>query len=197
MRTKVSISLTKIALINEVRKVVYRQNISMVREMPTIEQIYSRPSIHFSACHFLIGYSKCDRLHGHNYSVKLRIEYDPDIVDQYFDFRVINKILSQIIGKLDHKVLIPGNSSMVKIQSIINGENLDVIFEDKKYTFPKKDVVILEDYAQTSCENIAEFLHTQLINKIEKANENVKLSRLTLILGENVGNEVSYSAKID
>jgi hypothetical protein len=98
--------------------------------------------------------------------------------------------------KLDHKILIPGNSSRVEIQPIMNGKNWKILLKDKEYSFPKEDVIILRDYAQTSCENIAEYLHIEIVKRIKKMRKNNRISQITITLGETVGNEVAYAAKM-
>ena len=165
--------------------------------MPIIEHFYSRPNNYFSASHFLIGFSKCDRLHGHDYSVTLKIRYHTAVDDQFFDFRTINSVIDQVIKKLDHKVLLPGNSSKFNIQSSSNGKNWDIFINEKKYSFPKENVEILKDHTQTTCENIAEYLHSQITKKIKILSEDVKISEMIVVLSETIGNEVSFTSKID
>ncbi|MHA2106239.1 MAG: 6-pyruvoyl trahydropterin synthase family protein [Candidatus Hodarchaeales archaeon] len=164
--------------------------------MATLEQKYSRLSNHFSACHFLIGFSKCDRLHGHDYLVKLKLMYQSEFVGHYFDFRTVNNLLNQIIKELDHKILLPGDSPSVNILPIRSGENWLVKVQGKEYSFPQKDVIILDEMEQTTCENIAEYLHRQITIKLNKADNFKAVSGLTVTLSETEGNQVSFSSKI-
>ncbi len=164
--------------------------------MPILEQNYSRPRNHFSACHFLIGYSRCDRLHGHDYSVKLRMKYHSEIIDQFFDFRVVNSWVNQIINELNHKILLPERSPGIKIQPIRNGENWLILLQGKEYSFPQKDVKILKGIEQTTCEHLAEYIHKFISSKMKETGKYEMVSELTIILSETVGNEVSYSSKI-
>ncbi|MHA1975938.1 MAG: 6-pyruvoyl trahydropterin synthase family protein [Candidatus Hodarchaeales archaeon] len=164
--------------------------------MSTLEQIYSRSNNYFSACHFLVGFSKCDRLHGHDYSVKLRLTYHSDVLERFYDFRTINLWLNQIIDEIDHKILLPGNSKQLKILPTRNGENWGVYIQEKKYSFPQKDVEILKSVKQTTCENLAQYLHTRIAKKLKETDNYTLVSALTLILSETEGNEVSYSANV-
>lgn len=164
--------------------------------MPYLEQIYSRVSNYFSVSHFLVGFDKCDRLHGHNYMLKIRITYQSENPEHTFDFRTINMWIKQIITKLDHKILLPGESKHVRTQSVLSNENWLVIVGEKSYSFPKKDVIILEGIDQTTTENLAIHIHQMLREKIKSVGFIGRISQLTVIISETVGNEVSYTAKI-
>ena len=180
---------------------IRKDNLSLIRntrwnrKMPVLEQNFSRPRNYFSACHFLIGYSKCERLHGHDYSVKLRVRYHSDVLDKFLDFRTVNLWLNRIISELDHKILLPENSPQVKIQPTRKGENWSVVIQGKKYSFPQKDVKILKGINQTTCENLAEYLHTRIVKKLKETDANKLVSDLKISLSETEGNEVSYFSK--
>ena len=97
--------------------------------------------ITFSACHFLPGHSKCNRLHGHNYAVHLHITGEPDGSGIVYDFVELKKAMKAAADEMDHCVLMPGKSKIVKI--VRRGSQVDVSFADKKYSFPEADVKIL------------------------------------------------------
>ncbi len=61
----------------------------------------------FSAAHKVEGYpGNCSRLHGHNWTVVLRVVADSlDEIGMAFDFRELKKILDGIIAQLDHTYL--------------------------------------------------------------------------------------------
>ncbi|MHA1941013.1 MAG: 6-pyruvoyl trahydropterin synthase family protein [Candidatus Hodarchaeales archaeon] len=162
----------------------------------TLEQEFSRIYNYFSASHFLIGFDKCDRLHGHNYRVKLRVRYKPGITDEISDFRIINSILKNVLKGLDHKILLAGNSSETEILSSKTELNWEVYLKDKMYSFPKKDVLILEDLSQTTAENLAIYIHKSLNREIGKGIKGLNIQNLTVIVGETEGNEAIYKSKI-
>ena len=161
-----------------------------------LEQEFSRLSHFFSASHFLIGFDKCDRLHGHNYKVKLRLRYNEGEINDITDFRVINSALKRILEKLDHKVLLPGNSNEIQMKSEKNDQNLRVILKDKFYSFPIEDVVILEDLQQTTTENLAIYIHKAFCREISEMNSNHNIRELTVFISETEGNESIYKSKI-
>jgi 6-pyruvoyltetrahydropterin/6-carboxytetrahydropterin synthase len=62
----------------------------------------------FSAAHALHCYEgKCERLHGHNYSVELTVEGQKLTPKTYLllDFKTLKTILADVLGKLDHRML--------------------------------------------------------------------------------------------
>ena len=136
--------------------------------MKIIQQKYSRSRNYFSASHILPGYLKCERLHGHNYAVKVILEYQTGKKSNFFDFRVVNGIINSIIEELDHKILLPSSSPEIKIESTENNRNWLIQIKDKIYSFPQKDVKILDNVDQTTVENIAMYFHKKILSKINK-----------------------------
>ncbi len=59
---------------------------------------------HFSAAHFLRNYGGlCENLHGHNWKVELIVEGSQlNEADLLIDFKVLKKILKEILDELDH-----------------------------------------------------------------------------------------------
>jgi 6-pyruvoyltetrahydropterin/6-carboxytetrahydropterin synthase len=122
--------------------------------------IVNNNRVKFSASHFLKEPFKCSRLHGHNYYVSVEIESQLD--DNYFvvDFIELKKSLEKVVKPLDHSFLLP---SLSKELVIINHEDSVEITtkNDKKYVFPKSDVVFLPIPATTS-ELLAKYIHEKL-----------------------------------
>jgi 6-pyruvoyltetrahydropterin/6-carboxytetrahydropterin synthase len=62
----------------------------------------------FSAAHALRGYGgKCERLHGHNFSVELTVEGGSLSGDTalLLDFNILKSLLKEVLTGLDHRVL--------------------------------------------------------------------------------------------
>jgi hypothetical protein len=110
------------------------------------------------------------------------------------DFRLVNSWIKEIIKILNQKTILPGNSTSIKIQSVIDPENWLVSAEGKTYSFPKKDVIIIEDIDQTTTESLAIYIHKLLQEKIISNRFTELISHLTVMLSETNGNEVIYSA---
>jgi 6-pyruvoyltetrahydropterin/6-carboxytetrahydropterin synthase len=120
--------------------------------------------ITFSACHFLPGHSKCNRLHGHNYTIHLEIDGEPQDNGVVYDFVDLKSRIKEIALELDHCVLMPGNSETVQVN--VEANSVDVKYEDKSYSFPKEDVKIL-DIDVVSAEVLAAYVLERLSNSFE------------------------------
>lgn len=62
----------------------------------------------FSAAHALRNYQgKCERLHGHNFSVEVQVQgshLDPE-TGMLLDFKILRRELKEVLSSLDHCVL--------------------------------------------------------------------------------------------
>jgi 6-pyruvoyltetrahydropterin/6-carboxytetrahydropterin synthase len=119
--------------------------------------------IKFSACHFIPGHDKCSRLHGHIYSLHMKVFGKPDEKGMLWDFIVIKNTLRSIAQELDHRVLIPGESKEMKIDI---GDDLKVKMDDKQYLFPLDDVVVM-DIKLASAEELAGFILKRFCDLLE------------------------------
>ncbi|MFX0098369.1 MAG: 6-pyruvoyl tetrahydropterin synthase family protein [Candidatus Hodarchaeota archaeon] len=137
----------------------------------------------FSSAHFIVDHHKCSRLHGHNFHIS--IEIAGPLNDQYFvtDFMEVKKVIKDIIKDLDHKVLVPGESS--NVETTENGENFDFNFSGKKYSIPKCDICILPLPAITS-ETLAKYFH-------DKLKEQFSGFKIKARIGETISSFAEYS----
>jgi len=120
--------------------------------------------ITFSSCHFIPRHEKCSRLHGHSYSVRIRLEGEPDENGMVMDFVIIKKKLRSMIAEMDHKVLLPAASKIVKIEK--KGGSVEVISCDKRYVFPAEDVLLL-DIPTTTAEEMAKMMAESILGDID------------------------------
>ena len=157
-----------------------------------LTQLFSHPKNSFSASHFLIGYGKCDRLHGHNYVIRVQLQYSKKHSTDPIDFREINQRIRTETLLLNQKILVPKNSSAIQINSELNGRNWRIMVNEKMYSFPKRDVAILEGIDLTTAENLARYIHSK-INIWLKQQFPSKIATMTVKVEENLGNEASYS----
>ena len=74
--------------------------------------------ITFSACHFLPGHDKCNRLHGHNYAIHMHLTGEIDGTGMVYDFVKLKKAMKSIADELDHCVLMPGDSNEVEVKVV-------------------------------------------------------------------------------
>jgi len=83
------------------------------------------------------------------------------------DFRLIKNMLKNISEMLDHRMLIPSESPMVKILD----DRVEIVNKNKIYKFPREDCAILP-IKSTSAENLAAYILDEIIKKIKEENLN-------------------------
>jgi 6-pyruvoyltetrahydropterin/6-carboxytetrahydropterin synthase len=162
-------------------------------KLPSLEQNFSQTKNSFSACHFLVGFEKCERLHGHNYAVTVSLKYSNDDLSSTIDFRLVNTAIQQELKQLNQKILLPEDSSKIRISSSLEGKNWNIIVNnDKTYSFPKQDTIILGGIKQTTSESLAFYLHQKLCAWLQKDHPDL-ISTLDITIAENLGNQAKYS----
>ena len=148
--------------------------------MKTTTLLLAKENFKFSAGHFLIFNKKsAERLHGHNYQVKVDITIPPeeDLHSQgYFvDFNVFKKIIKAKLDSWDEIVLLPKKQPDMKFK--IEGNSLEVKFRDRRYVFPKNEVLLLP-VTNTSVEQLSRILAQEFLEKFKKYN--VKTVQVTV-----------------
>jgi len=124
-----------------------------------------KQNLKFSSAHFLIfDTNHAEMLHGHNYQVQIDLftsEFFERTKDGYLvDFGIIKKAVKNLVDQWDEHVLLPGLNPEVQI-SDFNETTYQVLFRDRYYAFPKKEVIILP-ISNTSVELLAECLSRYL-----------------------------------
>lgn len=120
----------------------------------------------FSSAHFItFNGDVCERLHGHNYRVAAEV-YGPLDENQYVvDFVALREILKELIGELDHHMLLPTEHPLIKVQA--DEREVTVTFRERRWIFPKDDCVLLP-VANTTAELLAEYLGRKLLGQLEQ-----------------------------
>jgi 6-pyruvoyltetrahydropterin/6-carboxytetrahydropterin synthase len=137
--------------------------------------------ITFSACHFLPGHSKCNRLHGHNYAVHLHITGEPLADGMVHDFVALKRAMKSVADQMDHCVLMPANSKSMKLEHV--GNQINVSFGNKSYSFPKEDVKIL-DLELVSAEMLATFALDAIIGQLKLGGN---ITKIKVGIDEGIG----------
>ena len=136
----------------------------------------------FSAAHFLADMGKCERMHGHNYHVSVRAGGPQDARGVVMDFNLLAPAIARVCARLDHMVLLAGNSPRMKI-----GEKdgaWEIRFGQKLYLLPKEDCVMLP-LESTTAENLASHILDELLAELGEAAG--RLSWMELGVGEGGG----------
>ena len=138
----------------------------------------------FSAAHFItFNGNVCESLHGHNYRVKCEVVGPLDENGYVVDFIALRDALNEIIGALDHHVLLPADHSMIKVAD--DGKEVLVTFESKRWVFPSEDCEILP-IANTTAELLAHHIAVQLKFRT-KSKFGEAISKLVVAVDENRG----------
>lgn len=114
----------------------------------------------FSSAHFLIfDDQKAEKLHGHNYQVRVDLGVQPELDFQkkgfFVDFNVFKKHIKARLDVWDEMVLLPVKHPDMKISK--KSPSLEVRFRDRFYVFPENEVHLLP-VTNTSVEQLSRLL---------------------------------------
>lgn len=128
--------------------------------MSTTTLHLAKQNFKFSAAHFLIfDATQAERLHGHNYQVRVDIKAPAENElhqDGYFvDFNVFKKFIKARLDQWDEIVLLPAKHPDLKTKK--NKNSLEVTFRDRFYVFPQNEVLLLP-VTNTSVEQLSRLL---------------------------------------
>ena len=114
----------------------------------------------FSAGHFITydGH-ECESLHGHNYRAAVGLEGDLDENAYVFDFTRLKRGLKAVVDRLDHKMLLPAESPLIRVER--QGDHVQATYKGKRYVFPASDVVLLP-IPNTTAEMLARWIAREL-----------------------------------
>ncbi len=138
----------------------------------------------FSAGHFITwGGGECERIHGHNYRVAVEVQDELDENHYVFDFIALRDRTAEIVGELDHRMLLPAQSPLISVAQ--EGPNLVARFGDRFWSFPKEECVVLP-VPNTTAELLAEYIGRRLLDAFA-ARELKPPRRLRVEVEENFG----------
>jgi len=150
----------------------------------SFEVSLEKESLVFSSAHFItFNGNICEQLHGHNYRCKCRVIGQLDENGYVIDFIALRDTLQNIVGELDHRMLLPTEHSTISVEKKDN----EVItrFENKRWVFPEEDCVLLP-IANTTAELLAKWIGEQLLNRLDaKAKSTVE--KVIVSVDENHG----------
>ncbi len=146
--------------------------------------------INFSSAHFITYEgTRCEALHGHNFTTSLRLDGTLDENDYVLDFVKTKKMLKNICDAIDHKVLLPTDSKKILVEKRDNAITAD--YEGRFYQFPADDVVLLPIPNVTS-----EMLAFYICGEMKTALKSIGVDNLSFIaveVCESPGQGATYS----
>jgi 6-pyruvoyltetrahydropterin/6-carboxytetrahydropterin synthase len=130
----------------------------------------TKQNFKFSAAHFLIfDAHSAERLHGHNYQVKVDIAVpsQSELLKEkgfFVDFNVFKKYIKARLDQWDEIVLLPGRHPDMKF--VEKAPSLEVTFRDRFYVFPLSEVLLLP-VTNTSVENLSRLLAEDFLREFQ------------------------------
>jgi len=103
--------------------------------------------------------NQCERLHGHNYKVAVEVSGPLDDNHYVFDFIALKRFTQQVSDELDHRMMLPTKSRQIKVETV--GDQVNVSFEKKRWSFPLDDCVLLP-IENTTAELLAQYIAGRL-----------------------------------
>jgi 6-pyruvoyltetrahydropterin/6-carboxytetrahydropterin synthase len=146
----------------------------------------------FSCSHFtILSADHAERLHGHNYQMRVDIavkELDPKL-GLAFDFNVVKPRIRAFCDELDERILLPLNSPYLKLEK--KGEQTEVQFGNKHYSFPTDDTICLQ-LANITSEELARYAAQSLLKTLTAL---PFWTAITVNVEETRGQSVSFSVQ--
>jgi 6-pyruvoyltetrahydropterin/6-carboxytetrahydropterin synthase len=146
----------------------------------------------FSAAHFLIfpdGTS--ERLHGHNYRVRVEIEARLSRHGLVLDFKEVKPIVRELVDALDEHWIVPGEHPALRCTRRDDGTS-EVEYRGLRYLAPSTDVIVLP-VNNTSSENLATWIARELRERLARRFDDLVLQRLSVSVEETAGQAGVYT----
>jgi 6-pyruvoyltetrahydropterin/6-carboxytetrahydropterin synthase len=146
-------------------------------------------------CGHFITYDKseCERLHGHNYRVAVQVEGPLDENWYVFDFITLKHRTRDIVDELDHHMLVATKNPKLVAEEV--GANVRVRFQNKEWSFPREDCVLLP-IENTTAELLAMWIAGRLF-EVLKTQYHLTPLVLRVEVEENVGQLAVYEWRQD
>jgi 6-pyruvoyltetrahydropterin/6-carboxytetrahydropterin synthase len=150
----------------------------------------------FASAHFItFAGHRCEGLHGHNYRARVTVEGALNEEAWFvFDFVELKKIMRKLCDAIDHLVLLPTESSRIKVEE--KGETVTVGVDGKpRYVFPRKDCALLP-IPNTTVEMLAQLLATRLRGELDAYGAR-GLTAIEMEVEENFGQSAVYRVMLN
>lgn len=158
--------------------------------------ILEKENFKFSCSHFtILGPDRAERLHGHNYYVRVEIQVesiDPAL-GMAFDINAVKPLVHAIVCELDERVLLPGQSPYLKVRS--GPESVAAELGKKNYLFPSSDTRVLQ-VANITSEELARFIAIDLAERLRRSVKNTSPGRLSVAVEETRGQSIAYEMEL-
>lgn len=132
-------------------------------DQPTFRVDVTKEQFVFSAAHFItFAGDICERIHGHNYGVRVCVEGPLDDNRYVVDFIALRDAVLAETTLLDHHVVLPRDHAEIKVTS--DDRETTATFRDRRWVFPNEDCVILP-VVNTTAEELARVIGERVIER--------------------------------
>ena len=143
----------------------------------------------FASGHF-ISYEghECEKLHGHNYRVAVRLEGPLGPSRYVVNFVTIKRTMKRLADELDHRVLLATRNPLIRVTE--DGDTVTATCRGKRYEFPRDDVVLLP-IENTTAELLAQHLAQGLKRELDAMGA-AAVTALEIEVEESTGQAAVY-----
>ncbi len=137
-----------------------------------------RKAVHvFCAGHFItLTDDLCEAVHGHNWLVGADVEGQPGPHGMVVDFITLRDLLSQIVSRLDHCMLLPTQNRLLRVSTaagpVVDGvagpAEVTVWFHNRRWVFPADECRLLP-IENTTAEWLARWIGRELLEAMAAA----------------------------
>jgi 6-pyruvoyltetrahydropterin/6-carboxytetrahydropterin synthase len=146
----------------------------------------------FCCAHFITyDGDTCERLHGHNYRASAEVDGPLDGNQYVFDFIALKNFMRAITDELDHHVLLPATSKLIRIETA--GEQVRAQFGDRQWLFPREDCVLLP-IPNTTAELLARWIADRLAGALARE-RNFRPTRMKIEVEESFGQSATVELR--
>jgi 6-pyruvoyltetrahydropterin/6-carboxytetrahydropterin synthase len=137
----------------------------------------------FACGHFITYSDACETLHGHNYRARVELEGELDENGYVWDFVSLKRLMRRLVDEMDHRMLLPLENAALRLSE--QGEEVQVLYKDRRYLFPKRDVFFVP-IPNTTAEMLARYLLGRVRDELRKMGGG-KLRALAVEVEESFG----------
>lgn len=123
----------------------------------------------FCSGHFIsFEGSQCERLHGHNYRVRIEVEGPLDPNQYVFDFIALKHRTQEITDTLDHRMMLPRSNPVIHVEE--KDGRVSAKYRDKEWIFPSEDCIILP-IQNTTAEELGRYIGKLLLKSLKEKHQ--------------------------
>jgi dihydroneopterin triphosphate aldolase (PTPS-III) / 6-pyruvoyltetrahydropterin synthase len=170
--------------------------------LTSFEVFVSKDSFKFNAAHFVAFKGFRERLHGHNYTVSVRLLGSRKIgADGYLiDFGNVKDVTKSVCKSINEYFICPIHSSVISITTEeIDGKETSVrlVCEDgATFVFPRQDVAMLP-LAHATAEELAIYLYGEILKGLDSNYLTMRgIHTMAVTVAEAPGQEATFRLEI-